>query len=229
MNTIPPRPSAASDAAPPSQDHRGNDGDLRDRFEQHLQSREHADAPPVGRETAQRRERPRDDPRAAADTESRHAVALTWADAHAPLKQRRERDDDGSDDGAASLQALLAAQRVQDASGSMNAAAAPAATTLTPHDVAATVSAAWVQDAPTALGALQAPQWTFALGDALTPLATLKVSGDASQGWALQITAGRQVPAQQLAARAERLRLRLVARGQAVHTVDVEDDEEAPQ
>lgn len=97
---------------------------------------------------------------------------------------------------------------------------------LTPHDVAASVTQAWMHEpsAQEVPSAEHGAQWTFTLGDPLTPLAVLRISGDAAAGWGLHLTAGNGLPARELATHTERLRRRLRARGQAVDRLEVDDD-----
>jgi hypothetical protein len=123
------------------------------------------------------------------------------------------------------LQTLLAAAHPLQASDGATPTATASAP-LTPQDVAASVTQAWLHEttAPSATAPDAGSQWTFELGDPLTPLAALRVSGDATTGWALQLTAGNGLPARELAAQAQRLRQRLQARGQAVDRVEVDDD-----
>lgn len=141
----------------------------------------------------------------------------------------RHRAHDAARDGVP-LQTLLAAAHplAAPAPPAGDAVAAPSSTApaLTPHDVAASVQGAWLRETrlPTADGV--ASQWTFALGDPLTPLAALRVSASADGGWALQLTAGQGLPASQLAPHVDRLRQRLRARGQAVERLEVDDDTE---
>ncbi|MFL6699994.1 MAG: hypothetical protein ACJ8GJ_22720 [Vitreoscilla sp.] len=129
-------------------------------------------------------------------------------------------------DGVA-LQTLLAAAHPLLAGGG-DAAPANASTpsALTPHDVAASVTQAWLREPSShdRSGLDGGAQWTFTLGDPMTPLAALRISGDAAAGWGLQLTAGSGLPARELAAHTERLRRRLRARGQAVDRLEVDDD-----
>ena len=127
------------------------------------------------------------------------------------------------------LQTLLAAAHpllagAGDRDGA--AAAAPAPSALTPQDVAASVTQAWLREPSThdVAGVDGGARWTFTLGDPLTPLAALHISGDSTAGWGLQLTAGNGLPARELAVHTERLRRRLRARGQAVDRLEVDDD-----
>ncbi len=121
------------------------------------------------------------------------------------------------------LQTLLAAAHPL-LPGEQDDTAMPSA--LTPHDIAASVTQAWLQEpsAQDVPGAGPGEQWTFTLGDPLTPLAALRISGDATAGWGLHLTAGSALPARELATHTERLRRRLRARGQAVDRLEVDDD-----
>jgi hypothetical protein len=102
--------------------------------------------------------------------------------------------------------------------------AAPAPQEMTPHDLRASLATAWLQ-ASDPVG-LAPDQWHFALAaDAHTPLAALRLSGDAVNGWSLHVTASRGVAAQQLQDRGERLRSRLQARGQNVRELRIDDEE----
>ena len=127
------------------------------------------------------------------------------------------------------LQTLLAAAYPLLAGagpGDGAAAAAPSPSALTPQDVAASVTQAWLREPSThdVAGVDGGARWTFTLGDPLTPLAALHISGDPTAGWGLQLTAGNGLPARELAAHTERLRRRLRARGQAVDRLEVDDD-----
>jgi len=146
---------------------------------------------------------------------------------HAERSPRRpqEQPEDGSPPAwLASTPSLPATTVPPDAQ-----AAAPSP--LTPNDVAAAVAVAWVAS-PSGSATGHAgflgteAQWTFALEDPLTPLALLRVSGDPAAGWTLRVTAGQGLSPHHLAGRAERLRRRLLARGQPVARLDV--DEESP-
>ncbi|MED5621619.1 hypothetical protein [Ideonella sp. BN130291] len=140
-------------------------------------------------------------------------------------------DEEAADAGElAGWQAQMAASRLQplplDGCWGTPAAAPAPQSAITPHDVAATVTGAWLQEPPrSAFAALEPAHWTFTLGDAMTPLASLRVSGDAAAGWNLQLTPARGTSAQALAERGERLRARLQARGQRVHDLTIEDEE----
>ncbi|MEW6704692.1 MAG: hypothetical protein AB1430_07570 [Pseudomonadota bacterium] len=137
---------------------------------------------------------------------------------------------------AAALQALLALPlRWPPAGPAPSQAAAPATATtpaaaasLTPHDLAATLASAWVQEPASVPAPGLAPdrQWTFGLQDPMTPLALLRISGDARQGWHLQLGAAPGVAPRELALRAEQLRSRLQARGLQVQALAVDDAEE---
>ena len=145
---------------------------------------------------------------------------------HAPRRAtRRHADPTAAPDGVA-LQTLLAAAHPLLPGPNDTAVAAPTSPVLTPHDVAASVSQAWLREPSTqdVAGGERGAQWTFTLGDPLTPLAALRISGDAAAGWGLQLTAGNGLPARDLAAYTERLRRRLRARGQAVDRLEVDDD-----
>jgi len=135
---------------------------------------------------------------------------------------RRHTDTPPLPDGIA-LQTLLAAAHPL-LLGESDDGAAPS--TLTPHDVAASVTQAWMHEpsAQEVPSAERGAQWTFTLGDPLTPLAVLRISGDAAAGWGLHLTAGNGLPARELATHTERLRRRLRARGQAVDRLEVDDD-----
>ena len=149
------------------------------------------------------------------------------APAHGRTSQRdtrRQSDSQRPPDGVA-LQTLLAAANPLLASAG-DAPNAPAPSALTPHDVAASVTQTWLREPSSqdASAGERGAQWTFTLGDPLTPLAALRISGDAAAGWGLQLTAGNALPARELAAYTERLRRRLRARGQAVDRLEVDDD-----
>jgi hypothetical protein len=138
----------------------------------------------------------------------------------------------GRGDDAAAWQALVATSRLQVLPpewclGTPAAPQVPAQpNSLTRHDLVATVTSAWLQEAPTsAFAALEPAHWTFTLGDAMTPLAALRISGDAVAGWHLQLTASRGTSSQALAERGERLRTRLLERGQRVEGLTVDDEE----
>lgn len=143
-----------------------------------------------------------------------------------PRGSRKHGDTPQVPDGVA-LQTLLAAAHPLLAGGG-DAAPANASTpsALTPHDVAASVTQAWLREPSShdRSGLDGGAQWTFTLGDPMTPLAALRISGDAAAGWGLQLTAGSGLPARELAAHTERLRRRLRARGQAVDRLEVDDD-----
>lgn len=141
-----------------------------------------------------------------------------------PRDTRRHTDKPHPPEGVA-LQTLLAAAHPLLAS-SRDSAAEATPSALTPHDVAASVTQTWLREPSTqdVSGAAGGAQWTFTLGDPLTPLAALRISGDAAAGWGLQLTAGNGLPARDLAAYTERLRRRLRARGQAVDRLEVDDD-----
>lgn len=127
------------------------------------------------------------------------------------------------------LQTLLAAAHpllAGTGDGDGGTAASPPPSALTPQDVAASVTQAWLREPSThdVAGVDGSARWTFTLGDPLTPLAALHISGDPTAGWGLQLTAGNGLPARELAAHTERLRRRLRARGQAVDRLEVDDD-----
>jgi len=153
-----------------------------------------------------------------------------------PLRQRFEarlaQAGAGGQEGAApgeavALQALLAAgawpRPASPAQADPAEQAAPMAAAITPHDLAATVRHVRVMEP---VAAPHEAQWRFGLGDPMTPLAELRVSGDAVQGWRLQLTVPPGVPQQLLAERGERLRERLQARGQRVEHLRIDDHEE---
>jgi hypothetical protein len=160
--------------------------------------------------------------------------------AHAPLRQRFEdrlnraaqADTGDAPVEAVPLQALLAFTAWPGALLPPQAPPAPAApppADITPHDLAATVQSLSVRLPPvTPTHVPQATQWTFGLADALTPLATLRVSGDAVQGWRLHLTPAAGMAPQLLAVRAEKLRSRLQARGHALADLQVDNEEDAP-
>lgn len=159
--------------------------------------------------------------------EARDARPRPHAPAHdraSPRDTRRPTDKPRPPEGMA-LQTLLAAANPLLA-GSSDTTAAPTPSALTPHDVAASVTQTWLREPSTqdVAGTDGGAQWTFTLGDPLTPLAALRISGDAAAGWGLQLTAGNGLPARDLAAYTERLRQRLRARGQAVDRLEVDDD-----
>jgi hypothetical protein len=157
----------------------------------------------------------------------RHLQTLA-ANAQDPKRRAHHRKDEPAAPNADGLQALLTAHRLQPALPEAPAPVSPVS--LTAHDVVASVSAAWLESPPAdALHAGADTRWTFALGDTRSPLATLRLDGDAQRGWAVQLTATPGVSAQQLAAHTERLRLRLVARGQAVRSVEVDEDAPPPE
>lgn len=141
---------------------------------------------------------------------------------------RRHAETPQPPDGIA-LQTLLAAAHpllAGTGNGGGAATAPPMPSALTPQDVAASVTQAWLREpsAHDVAGADGSARWTFTLGDPLTPLAALHISGDPTAGWGLQLTAGHGLPARELAAHTERLRRRLRARGQAVDRLEVDDD-----
>ena len=142
-----------------------------------------------------------------------------------PQRNVRKHADTTRPPEGVALQTLLAAAHPLLA-GASDTVAAPTPSTLTPHDVAASVTQAWLREpsAQDVAGIDRNAQWTFTLGDPLTPLAALRISGDAAAGWGLQLTAGNGLPARDLAAYTERLRRRLLARGQAVDRLEVDDD-----
>lgn len=156
---------------------------------------------------------------------ARRANAAHAAPARAGDPPRRH---DAAGDGVP-LQTLLAAAHPLPAAPDAPGTASSTAPALTPHDVAASVQGAWLRETPQPPAGAAASQWTFALGDPLTPLAALRVSGTPGAGWALRLTAGQGWPAGALAVHADRLRQRLRARGQVVERLDIDDDtEDAP-
>jgi hypothetical protein len=133
---------------------------------------------------------------------------------------RRQRDRPEE----AGLLALLAAAPPPWATPAPTGAGTAEPPGLTPHDIAATVAAAWVETPPDAADAsLGGSQWTFAFDDPLTPLAALRLGGDPAAGWTLRVTGAPGFAPQQLAQRAERLRRRLLARGQPVSQLDIDE------
>lgn len=162
---------------------------------------------------------------AAADRRDERPRAHAPGHERAPQRNVRKHPDSTQPPEGVALQTLLAAAHpLLAATGDAAAASTPSA--LTPHDVAASVTQAWLRE-PTAqdvAGPDRGAQWTFTLGDPLTPLAALRISGDAAAGWGLQLTAGNGLPARDLAAYTDRLRRRLRARGQAVDRLEVDDD-----
>jgi hypothetical protein len=219
-----PRQASARGAAPPSPPAAAHDAKAPAR----APAMPNGDAPPKGGQTAapasHREDAPAhadavDDPREPRPRP--HAAA-----AHrAPHRDKRRSTETQPPEGIA-LQTLLAAANplLPSTTDVPVASTAPA---LTPHDVAASVTQAWLHEPPTpdAFGGERGAQWSFTLGDPLTPLAALHIRGDAAAGWGLQLTAGNGLPARELAAHTERLRRRLRARGQAVDHVEVDDDE----
>ena len=146
---------------------------------------------------------------------------------HASRRDTRKRGDDTRPPEGIALQTLLAAAHpLLESPPDGASVAAQTMPALTPHDVAASVTQAWLREPSTqdGTGVAADAQWTFTLGDPLTPLAALRISGDATAGWGLQLTAGNGLPARELAAHADRLRRRLRARGQAVDRLEVDDD-----
>jgi hypothetical protein len=156
--------------------------------------------------------------------EARPRTQAAGHDRDAHGNTRRRRDTPQPPDGVALQTLLAAAHPLLAASADAAAAAAPSA--LTPHDVAASVTQAWLREPSSqdAAGTARGAQWTFTLGDPLTPLASLRISGDAAAGWGLRLTSGNGLPARELALHTERLRRRLRARGQAVDRLEVDDD-----
>jgi len=153
-----------------------------------------------------------------------------------PAKQRcgngpREQERDASTPADLPLASLLIAARLQPpqmlppgSAPRIESPAPPAPQEMTPQDLRASLASAWMQPAD-AVG-LGPEQWHFALAaDAHTPLASLRLSGDAVNGWSLHVTAARGVAAQQLQDRGERLRGRLQARGQSVRELTIDDEE----
>ena len=189
----------------------------------------HADAMSPRGQAASRTPSSRDEPaQVRADRgDLRDARPRAHASGHDRASQRdarRHADSPRPPDGVA-LQTLLAAANPLLASAG-DTASAPMPAALTPHDVAASVTQTWLREPSSqdASGVEHGAQWIFTLGDPLTPLAALRVSGDAAAGWGLQLTAGNGLPARDLAAYTERLRRRLRARGQAVDHLEVDDD-----
>jgi len=174
---------------------------------------------------------PPDQQRSLAALDPRDARPRAHATGHDRAAQRsaRRHDETPRPPEGIALQTLLAAAHpllVGAGNGDGAAAAAPAPSALTPQDVAASVTQAWLREPSThdVAGVDGGARWTFTLGDPLTPLAALHISGDAAAGWGLQLTAGNGLPARELAAHTERLRRRLRARGQAVDRLEVDDD-----
>jgi len=178
-------------------------------------------------------QRPRDvdTPHADADAAPAFESRLRAAVRHrvaTPVERSPRRQHERPEDGSllallASMPSLLVTTVPPDAQ-----AAAPAS--LTPNDVAATVAAAWMASpsdgaASHASATGSGSQWTFALEDPLTPLGVLRVSGDPDAGWMLRVTAAQGMAPHHLAGRAERLRQRLLARGQPVTRLDVDEEE----
>jgi hypothetical protein len=160
--------------------------------------------------------------------DARPRAHATGHDRAAQRSAHRHADTPQPPEGIA-LQTLLAAAHPLLAGagdGDGAAASAPAPSALTPQDVAASVTQAWLREPSThdVSGVDGSARWTFTLGDPLTPLAALHISGDPTAGWGLQLTAGNGLPARELAAHTERLRRRLRARGQAVDRLEVDDD-----
>ena len=167
-------------------------------------------------------------PRASAAADPRDERSRAHAPGHerAPQRNLRKHGDTTPPPEGVALQTLLAAAHpLLAGAGDTAPAAASTPSALTPHDVAASVAQAWLREpaAQDAAGEARSAQWTFTLGDPLTPLAALRISGDAAAGWGLQLTAGNGLPARDLAAYTERLRQRLRARGQAVDRLEVDD------
>jgi hypothetical protein len=180
-----------------------------------------AATPPA--QSAQRRPVAGPDPR-----DARPRAHATSPDRTGHRSAHRHADAPQPPEGIA-LQTLLAAAHpllTGSGDGDGAAAASPPSSALTPQDVAASVTQAWLREPSTqdVAGAEGSARWTFTLGDPLTPLAALHISGDPTAGWGLQLTAGNGLPARELAAHTERLRRRLRARGQAVDRLEVDDD-----
>jgi hypothetical protein len=148
-----------------------------------------------------------------------------------PLKLRFEESLSGAAvpapaNEAVALQALLlgaAAWPPLQRAAASQAEGAAAPLELTPHDLAATVRSLHRQEPGLRDGEAQ---WTLRLEDPLTPLASLRISGDALKGWRLQLTAAPGSPPQLLARHTARLAERLQARGQPVRELLLGDDEE---
>jgi len=161
---------------------------------------------------------------AADPREARSRARVAGHDRNAHGSTRRRADTPQPPDGVALQTLLAAAHPLLPASADASAAATPSA--LTPHDVAASVTQAWLREPSSqdAAGSARGAQWTFTLGDPLTPLASLRISGDAAAGWGLRLTSGNGLPARELALHTERLRRRLRARGQAIDRLEIDDD-----
>ncbi len=200
-------------------------------FEEHLEgASSRADAEPPPHPQAASIEKP-------IARHERHAAHAQAKATPEPARSRRAVGDDEQphDDAPPAdvpLAALLLAARLQppqmqpvgQAVPQLERPAAPAPQEMTPHDLRASLATAWMQ-ASDPVG-LTPDQWHFALAaDAHTPLAALRLSGDAVNGWALHVTAARGVAAQQLQDRGERLRSRLQARGQSVRELRIDDEE----
>jgi len=180
-----------------------------------------ANKPPA--QSAQQRPAAGPDPR-----DARPRAHATSHDRTAHRGASRHPDTPQPPEGIA-LQTLLAAAHpllTGTGVGDSAATAQAAPSALTPQDVAASVTQAWLREPSTqdVAGVQGSARWTFTLGDPLTPLAALHISGDPTAGWGLQLTAGNGLPARELAAHTERLRRRLRARGQAVDRLEVDDD-----
>ena len=192
--------------------------------EQSLQSRSVATggAPPARHRAEAAPARP--DP--AVDPRNARPRARTPHHPPSPRGLRKHGDTPQPPDGVALQTLLAAAHPLLPGGGDAGPAATPIPSALTPHDIAASVTQAWLREPPAhdMTGVDGGPQWTFTLGDPMTPLAALRISGDAAAGWGLQLTAGSGLPARELAAHTERLRRRLRARGQAVDRLEVDDD-----
>jgi hypothetical protein len=158
--------------------------------------------------------------------DARLRAHATAHDCTAQRSARRHADTPQPPEGIALQTLLAAAHPLLAGAGDGAAATAPAPCALTPQDVAASVTQAWLREPSThdVAGVDGSARWTFTLGDPLTPLAALHISGDPTAGWGLQLTAGNGLPARELAAHTERLRRRLRARGQAVDRLEVDDD-----
>ena len=101
--------------------------------------------------------------------------------------------------------------------------ALPVPLEITPHDLAATVRSLQRQEPGLHDGEVR---WTVHIEDPLTPLSSLRISGDALQGWRLQLIAAPGSPPQLLARHTGRLATRLQSRGQPVRELLLGDDEE---
>jgi hypothetical protein len=232
MNGIDSTPPSAG--RPAAADGRSRDTDSAPHFEARLRAAQADTSPPPSVSQAAREPGVSAPPTGTTRTsrpppskEDAHGRAAAPPLAHRPPAhgQQRSRRDERETMDSPNLLALLAATQPPIVPTGAEVASANAPQALTPHDVAATVAAAWVES-PTGAVQVEASgsRWTFALADPLTPLATLRVSGDPESGWALRLTSGQGLPARQLAGRVERLRQRLLARGQPVTQLDIDEE-----